>query len=138
MNGPSRHLTWKELQCNDGTPYPQKFIHDGRVFQLATAFEDIRHLCGDKPIAILSAYRTKEHNRKVGGAPNSQHMQGRALDLRPPKGMTVMEFYRLIHANTKEFGINGIGLYKTFVHIDIRPSDRLVAWSSTMSKESKA
>lgn len=138
MNGPSRHLSWKEMACNDGTPYPRIYINDGRVFKLAQAFEDIRSLCGDKPIKVFSAYRTPEWNRKVGGAPRSQHVQGRALDLKPPEGLTVKQFYDLIKANHKEFGINGIGFYKTFVHIDIRPSDHLIAWSSTIAKESKA
>lgn len=137
MNGPSRHLSWNEVACNDGTPYPRRFIDDGRVFKLAEVFEEIRHLCGDKPIVVLSAYRTPEWNRKVGGAPASQHMQGRALDLRPPEGLTVRQFYQLIKANYKELGIHGIGFYKTFVHIDIRPIDHLVAWSSTMAKESR-
>ena len=137
MNGPSRHLTWKEMACNDGTPYPKEFISDGRVFKLAQAFEDIRTLCGGRPIKVLSAYRTRNWNTRVGGAPNSQHVQGRALDLKPPIGLTVKQFYELIKANHKDFGIKGIGLYKTFVHIDIRPTTNLVAWSSTMPKESR-
>jgi uncharacterized protein YcbK (DUF882 family) len=137
MNGPSKHLSWVEVACNDGTPYPQQFIRDGRVFRLAQAFEDIRHLCGDRPITVFSAYRTPNWNRKVGGAPKSQHVEGRALDLKPPEGLTVKQFYDLIKANHKEFGIQGIGLYKTFVHIDIRPSTVLVAWRGTSLKESK-
>lgn len=138
MNGPSTHLSWKELACNDGTPYPQRFIDDGRVFKLAEAFESIRYLCGDRPITVFSAYRTPRWNTKVGGAPKSQHVQGRALDLKPPKGMSAEQFYNLIKTNYKELGIQGIGLYKTFVHIDVRPTKHLVVWSSTMPKESRA
>lgn len=138
MSGPSRHLSWKELACNDGTSYPREFIDDGRVFKLADAFEQIRSLCGGYPIRVLSAYRTPSWNRKVGGAPKSQHVEGRALDLKPPSHLTVKQFYDLIRANHKDFGIQGMGLYRTFVHIDIRPSTVLVAWSSTMAKESKA
>jgi len=138
MTRPSKHLSWKELACKDGTPYPQEFIEDGRVFKLARTFEGIRALCGNKPIIILSAYRTPEWNKKVGGASRSQHVQGRALDLKPPEGLTVKKFYDLIYANCKEFNIFGIGLYRTFVHIDIRPSPILVVWSSKLPKESKA
>ena len=76
-NGPSEHLSWKELACKDGTPYPEKFKLDGRVFQLALVFEDIRSIW-NKPIVIHSAYRSPEHNRKIGGARNSQHVEGRA------------------------------------------------------------
>lgn len=135
-NGPSEHLSWKELACRDGTAYPNEFRIDGKVVQLANTFEEIRALCGDKPIKILSAYRTSEHNKKIGGAKNSQHIQGRALDLAPPKGLTLDQFYTLIKVNTTEFGIRGLGKYKTFVHIDIRPSDKLVVWHGSGIKDS--
>lgn len=136
--GPSKHLTWKELACKDGNSYPSEFIQDGRVYRLATMFESIRQLCGNKPITINSAYRSPEWNRKIGGARHSQHVQGRALDLNPPKGFTVRGFYDLIRSNHRELGVNGIGLYKTFVHVDIRetPNDRLVVWNGNGVKDS--
>lgn len=34
-----------------------------------------------KPLIIRSAYRSLEHNRAVGGAPASKHMQGTAFDI---------------------------------------------------------
>ena len=33
------------------------------------------------PVAINSAYRTPAYNRKVGGAPASQHIRGTAADI---------------------------------------------------------
>ncbi len=134
-NGPSVHLTWKELGCKDGTPYPKKFILDGRVFKLAAVFEDIRGIW-NKPITIHSAYRTPEYNKKIGGARNSQHVQGRALDLAPPKGIKLDDFYNKIKSNASEFGIHGLGKYTTFVHVDIRPVDRLVVWYGNGVKDS--
>lgn len=138
MNGPSPHLTWTELACKDGTLYPENFKKDGRVYKLAAMFEQIRLACGGKPLTVLSAYRTEAHNRKIGGARFSQHVQGRALDLRPPKGMTVTKFHQVIIGLAKsDLGktIRGVGLYSTFVHIDIRPSLRLVTWSGTGKKD---
>lgn len=138
VKGPSPHLYWSELACKDGTPYPDAFIRDGRVYKLSRAFEYVRHICGGKTIAINSAYRTPEWNRKIGGARNSQHVEGRALDMVPPAGFTVRGFYDLIRANHREAGINGIGLYQTFVHIDVRQTenDRLVVWSGNGIKDS--
>lgn len=136
MNGPSKHLSWKELACKDGTAYPREFIDDGRIFRLADVFEDIRSLCGDKPITVISGYRTPEWNKRVSGARLSQHVQGRALDLNPPKGYILDEFYNLIRANSKKFGIYGLGKYITFVHVDIRLSNRLAVWYSTLAKDS--
>jgi uncharacterized protein YcbK (DUF882 family) len=134
--GPSRNLIWEELACKDGTAYPKKFILDGRVFTLANVFESIRSMWG-KPILIHSAYRTPTHNKRVGGAPNSQHVQGRALDLAPPKGVKIDDFYYAIKRNVDDFGIHGIGRYPTFVHVDIRPSTRLVTWNADGIKDSR-
>lgn len=125
--GPSPHLSWRELACRDGTPYPREW-RQSRAVPLARAFETIRHACGDRPIRVLSAYRTEAHNRRVGGARNSQHVHGRALDLRPPDGFTVEGFYRICRGVAKDAGIRGLGIYPTFIHIDIRESDRLIVW----------
>lgn len=135
MNGPSPHLSWKELACKDGIPYPDTFKQDGRIYVLAQVFEGIRELCGDFPIKVLSAYRTPEWNKIIRGAKNSQHIQGRALDLAPPKYLTVNQFYSLIYVNAKEFGIRGLGRYPTSVHVDIRLGPRLVIWSGSGAKD---
>ena len=129
--GPSKHLSWKELACKDETSYPAKWRHS-RVLALATLFERIRKDCGNKSIRITSAYRTHEWNKLIGGARNSQHKEGRALDLIPPKGMSVNKFYKIIRDISY---IGGIGRYKSFVHIDIRPSSRLVAWTGKGTKD---
>ncbi len=132
-DGPSSNLTWQELACHDTlrTPYPIAYIVDGRATELALLFEAIRALLGGQPLTILSAYRTPAHNRKIGGAPNSQHVEGRALDLRPPPGMTPDQ----MAGKLKEWSLygqlpslGGIGVYRSFIHVDTRQSGRLVAW----------
>jgi len=130
MTGPSPHLSWAKLACKDGTPYPQTFIDDGRCAILADLFEEIRELV-HAPLVILSAYRTPAHNRAIGGAPNSQHVQGRALDLRPPAGVTPADFYAAILA-ARLPTLGGIGVYRTFVHVDVRAipvSGRIARWN---------
>jgi uncharacterized protein YcbK (DUF882 family) len=136
-NGPSEHLSWDELACKDGTPYPKEFRNERTAGRLAALFENIRFASGEKPIEILSAYRTKSHNNKIGGARFSQHLYGRALDLRPPKGMKLDKFYDIIHSNAFRFDIGGIGRYKTFVHVDIRTTSKLIVWSGTGLKDSR-
>lgn len=91
-------------------------------------FERIRQYFGNKKIIINSAYRTVAYNKKVGGSPKSQHIEGRALDLRPPKGTTVTAFYNELKHNADWIGIGGIGKYKTFVHVDTRHAEELVTW----------
>lgn len=126
--GPSEHLTWTELACHDGTWYPAEWKAN-RAIQLAEAFELVRSASGGKPIKILSAYRTPAYNAKVtGSAKNSQHCQGRALDLRPPSHLSLDEFYSIIRTLAKTSQIRGVGKYKTFVHMDVRPGDHLALW----------
>lgn len=125
--GPSEHLSWKELACKDGTPYPEEWKRS-RALILAGVFELIRQLSGNKPLTVLSAYRTPAHNAKVGGAKHSQHLEGRAIDLRPPAGMTVEQFYIIIRKLPNVSAIRGIGRYKTFVHVDVRPGSHLALW----------
>lgn len=129
MNGPSTHLSWREMACHDGTPYPKEWEQE-RASPLAHEFECIRAAIG-KPLTILSAYRSPSYNARVpGAARNSQHVQGRALDLTPPKGMDVVDLHRVILARAREVGsrIRGIGVYAWGVHFDIRPSTRLAQW----------
>lgn len=133
--GPTAHLNWVELGCKDGTPYPNEFRVDGRALRLAIVFENIRSMY-DEPISIFSAYRTLKWNKKIGGAKYSQHLYGKALDLAPPEGITIRKFYNDIRLNTTLFGINGLGRYLTFIHVDIRPSSRLIVWSGSGVKDS--
>lgn len=134
MNGPSIHLSWNELKCKDGTPYPPEWRGD-RALALAETFEVIREGLGGKPLRVLSAYRPKAYNRKIGGAQNSQHIQGRALDIAHPT-MTPDEVYDAIKkmfVAGKLPHLGGLGLYQTFTHFDIRPrvSNRLATWAGS-------
>lgn len=131
--GPTEHVTWNELACHDlnKTPYPEEW-KVSRAIALCELFETIRTLSGNKPIIILSAYRTVEHNRKVGGAAKSQHVQGRALDLRPPEGVKINDFHKIINELSKlNTLLKGVGKYSKFVHIDIRPTQQVAHWTGS-------
>lgn len=125
MNGPSRFLSWAEMACKDAdrTPYPHEWRAD-RAVALAGAFEALRGAVG-LPLVVLSCYRTPAHNKRVGGAKQSQHVQGRALDLLPPKGWTVGQFAAVAR---EVDAIKGLGLYATFLHVDVRPTTRRAVW----------
>jgi hypothetical protein len=70
------------------------------------------------PLLITSAYRSPEHNRKVGGAKNSLHMKGVAFDVR----MENQDPYAFEMA-AREVGFRGIGYYpkQGFMHVDLGP-----------------
>ena len=84
--------------------------------KLIVRLEKLRKLCGDKPLRVNSGHRCKEHNTSVGGSPNSQHLLGKAADIRCPAGMTIDQFAD--KAKRCDFG--GLGIYKTFLHLDVR------------------
>ena len=72
-----------------------------------------------KPVIITSGYRCPAHNQVVGGAKNSYHLSGMAVDIYVPE-ISLREL--LITA--EEIGFSGIGYYpdQNFLHLDIRPA----------------
>jgi uncharacterized protein YcbK (DUF882 family) len=74
----------------------------------------LRELDG-KAMVLNCAYRCPAHNAEVGGAKRSQHMDGIAFDIRldgrDPRQLAAM---------ARSIGFNGIGYYKTFLHVDMR------------------
>ncbi len=86
---------------------------------LLAGLEEIRTRAGH-PVHILSGYRCPEHNRRIGGAPGSMHIIGRAADIQVDQlsAMQVLEIVKQISVFT------GYGLYvaEQFVHVDTRPN----------------
>lgn len=66
---------------------------------------------------LNSTYRSPVLNARVGGAPRSRHVQGLAVDL----GFAGKDFdpLALVVAGIVS-GAKGVGLYRTFVHFDLR------------------
>ena len=48
---------------------------------LAPGLEEVRAICGNRPIAVTSAYRNPKINKAVGGTPTSAHPRGFAADI---------------------------------------------------------
>lgn len=77
------------------------------------------------PIIINSGYRCPTHNKAIGGASKSRHMQGDAADFKV-KGVPTKEVFKYVLQtyNDKPFGIalwiNQYDEFKGFVHLDTR------------------
>ena len=69
------------------------------------------------PVYINSGNRCVEYNEAVGGASKSQHLLGKAADI-VVSGLIPDEVYGYL--DKKYPNTYGIGLYQTFVHIDVR------------------
>jgi uncharacterized protein YcbK (DUF882 family) len=72
----------------------------------------------DIPFQINSGYRTRAHNKYVGGKPTSSHMKGRAADIHCPDNSAR---FKIISA-LLEVGFNRIGIGNTFIHVDDDPA----------------
>jgi len=80
--------------------------------------QSLRNRLG-KPLIVRSAYRSPAHNRAVGGAPASKHMQGTAFDIAMSNHDPVA-----FEAAARAVGFLGFGYYPRsgFMHIDLGPA----------------
>lgn len=80
--------------------------------RLLDVLERLRAITG-QPLSIVSGYRSPAYNRRVGGAPQSQHIYGRAADVKPGR-FTVRQ--------ALDAGATGVGYDRGgwVVHIDVR------------------
>lgn len=121
---PARH-GWRRAA------YPARWIA-GRLRPLCGALEVLRAALGGRPMTVVSGYRSAAYNRAIGGARRSQHVEGRAADLRV-SGVTPAK----VHAVALELQrqgkirIGGLGKYPGFVHVDVRPGKRLARWEGS-------
>ena len=91
--------------------------------ELVVLLQCIREHFG-KPVHITSGYRTAEHNAAVGGSKSSQHLLGRAADIRV-QGISVEQVYAYadkLLGNAGGCGIYppGLGRANGWVHVDVR------------------
>ena len=114
----TKNFNIKEFDCKCGCKMPNEIYLD--VIRTAMQLQVLRDYL-EKPIKINSAYRCKEHNERVGGQPNSQHLIGKASDIKvkylEPKYIANVIEMLIKEGKMKE---GGLGVYNTFVHYDIR------------------
>ena len=114
----SKNFSASEFACKDGSETPCEVLVN--LKELAMNLQVLRDHFG-KVITVNSGYRSPSHNKAVGGAKSSQHLLGNAADIN-----VVGESPEVVHAAIEELirkgkmKNGGLGLYKNFVHYDIR------------------
>lgn len=101
-------------------PYPTAWV-EKRLKPLCKVLEALRTALGGKTIKINSAYRSPLKQACVNpGVPGSQHVRGRAADIAVP-GVSPKKVASTLLAlyEQKKVDFGGLGLYKTFVHVDV-------------------
>jgi len=125
----TNNFSLEEFECKCGCKMPE-FVKKN-IIELAENLQVIRDVVGK--LNLTNAYRCKEHNADVGGAINSQHLKGKAADVKS-KEYDVLEVSKIIEGLIKSEKIEqgGIGIYNTFTHYDIRGVR--ARWSKTITK----
>ena len=115
----TKNFNRQEFDCKDGTKVPDEFLQN--VQEVANNLQILRDYLKVSVRVTGSGYRTKSHNKKVGGAKFSQHLTASGADINAD-GYTPKELAKEIEKLIKEGKMKqgGIGIYSNFVHYDIR------------------
>lgn len=106
----SSNFRVREFRCQDDTD--PIFVDS----DLVDILQNVRDHFG-KAVTITSAFRTASHNKKVGGATYSQHLYGKAADIKVSgiAPSVVADYVETLMPST-----GGVGRYSTFTHVDVR------------------
>lgn len=96
----SKHFSLTELTTSntairkgiDNTPSTEVVKN---LKELCTKVLEPLRVSVDKPIKITSGYRSPQLNKLIGGAKNSQHIEGKAADIHVD-GMSTEELFQFI------------------------------------------
>ena len=147
----SKYFILEEFRCHSGAAYPAEWIDD-RLNELCGVLDIIRERWGG-PLTVVSGYRDPVFNKKLaeasaarngvsGVASQSQHIFGRAADIRPL--IPTKERVALLHRFTLKLwddgripAMGGLGLYPGWIHVDTRPHVALARWGGQGMGEEK-
>ena len=115
----SQYFTVREVTNGDLRRIPQSNAIKQNIFTLAKELDEVREAWGSA-ILVNSWYRPPAINRAVGGVSNSQHISGKAVDIRPGSG-SIFDFQRWLDEKGWPNRALGYGARRGFVHIDMRP-----------------
>jgi zinc D-Ala-D-Ala carboxypeptidase len=131
------YASWRDYPMDDWrwpsfSPQEMACRGTGRLLIVPAAMDKLqalRDLLG-KPMVVNSAYRSPEHNRAVGGAAGSKHMEGLAYDVRMDNHDPADYI-----AAARSVGFTAIGTYprQNFVHVDDRGS--AASWGTPFPKQ---
>jgi len=104
-------------QVSNGLPPKSCWVKMGPTLKIIDKM--ITHI-GAPLKEIVSAYRSSQYNRAVGGKSKSYHMQNMACDIKFSGVSTSHVAYVAKQMRSQGFYKGGIGRYSSFVHVDTR------------------
>ena len=106
----SKNFTDDEFRCRCCGAFEDSIVFRAFVARLQYARDE-----AGIPFVVTSGYRCPEHNRAVGGKPDSSHLKAVAADIR---AQTDAERYAIITGLLRA-GFKRIGIGKNFIHGDM-------------------
>ena len=119
----TKNFNIEEFQCKGNLKGCDCQMPDdvyNNIQELAENLQIVRDML-QEPIKVNSGWRCENYNRKIKGAKRSQHLLGKAADIRI-KDLTPDEVANAID-KLQEGGFikkGGLGRYNSFTHYDIR------------------
>lgn len=114
--GNAKNFKWGEA-TKDGLLEPTNPTIYKNICTTASYMERVREYLGNQPLIVTSWFRTHKYNSQIGGANNSYHLLGIAVDFKPIH-MSADEAYSLLDNWHGDKG--GLGVYPKHIHIDLR------------------
>ncbi|MEM9543536.1 MAG: D-Ala-D-Ala carboxypeptidase family metallohydrolase [Cyanobacteria bacterium P01_E01_bin.42] len=108
------NFTWAEA-TKGGSRIPVNASITNNIVRMAGRMQEVREKLGNRSINVTSWYRPPNVNRAVGGARNSTHLRGYAVDFNAA-GLTPREVQRILDPWWR----GGLGYGRTFTHLDGR------------------
>ena len=123
------HFTYAEASDNCGKGFTGTAANKENMKRALWRAEALRHQLGDHPLTVTSGFRDSACNASVGGASNSVHLTGGALDLVPGDSATSI---CSIAKQARYAGFGGIfgpgyPAHDDHAHVDIRTT---IAWDA--------
>lgn len=128
---------WSKVKYFNSFEFDSKDLSGSGKNMMASTLQRLdkmRELLG-VPITINSGYRTKAHNKRVGGSPNSSHLFGYAADIHCYSQFDLEHKVKIAY----KAGFRRIGQYKTkngnyFIHLDNDPLKYGAYWCEINGK----
>ena len=74
---------------------------------------------------VTSARRTPEQNKACNGVPNSQHLTGEAIDIKPYGSTSFNKLLEMIHTYSDHVSpFDQLIIYPSFIHVSFGPRSR--------------
>ena len=74
---------------------------------------------------VTSARRTPEQNKACNGAPDSQHLTGEAIDIKPYGSTSFNKLLEMIHTYSEHVSpFDQLIIYPAFIHLSFDPRSR--------------